>query len=68
MGRVNENIRYFLIEITKEGVRKYIRKWDGTAMAFKDPMTATVMADGLRHAGRVIDVVEIDLTHEEPIL
>lgn len=64
---MESDVRYFLIETTKEGVRKYVRKWDGTAMAFKDVMTATVMADGLRHAGRHIDVVEIDLTKEEPI-
>lgn len=60
-------VRYFLIE-TANGVRRYVRKWDGTAMAFKDEMTACVMADGLRHGGRVVDVVEIDLTKEEPIV
>lgn len=63
-----KDIRYFLIEIAKNGTRKYIRKWDGTAMAFKDEMTATVMADGLRHAGRTIEVVEIDLACEDPIV
>ena len=68
MERLNKELRYFLIETTKFGTRRYVRKWDGTAMAFKDEYTACVMADGLRHGGRVVDVVEIDLTKEEPIV
>lgn len=62
------DVRYFLVETRQDGSREFIRKWDMTAMAFKDAMTAGVMADGLRHAGRTIEVVEIDMACEEPLL
>ena len=61
------NTWFFLVE-AKAGTRKYIRNYTGKPMKFKDIMTATVMADALRHGGRDIEVVEIDLAIEEPLL
>ena len=61
------NTWFYLVE-TKAGVKRYIRNYTGKPMKFKDIMTATVMADALRHGGRDIEVVEIDLAIEEPLL
>lgn len=64
---MDSNTWFYLVE-TKGGVKKYIRNFTGKPMKFKDIMTATVMADALRHGGRDIEVTEIDLACEEPLL
>lgn len=51
---------YVLAERTADGC-KLVRNYTGRQLRFFDRMTAEVLADGLRHGGHNVDVVEIDL-------
>lgn len=51
---------FVLAEKTADGC-KLVRNYTGRQLRFYDRMTAEVLADGLRHGGHTIDVVEIDL-------
>ena len=59
------SLRYVIVEQLPDGMWRSVRKWDGTPVAFREPMTAGVLADGLRHAGREVRVVELDPSSEE---
>lgn len=47
---------FILVEVTPERLR-LVRNYTGRALRFSDRMTAEVLADGLRHAGRAVDVI-----------
>ena len=54
------SLRYVIVEQLPDGTWRSVRKWDGMPAAFRDPMTAGVLADGLRHAGRKVRVIKLD--------
>lgn len=56
---------YYLVETVADQPR-FVRRYDGEPMRFRDPMTAEVLADGLRHGGRFVWVAEIDPAIETP--
>lgn len=59
------DVIWVLLETDQTG-RFLIRNYTGRVMEFEDPMTATVMADGLRHGGHEIEVIKIDRAYENP--
>lgn len=65
---MSSSVRYYLVETLSDGCALFVRDWSLDPIAFRDKMTAEVLADGLRHKGRTIEVVEIDLATEEPLL
>ncbi len=65
---MSSSVRFYLVETLADGSAVFVRDWSLEPIAFRDKMTAEVLADGLRHKGRTIEVVEIDLAIEEPCL
>ncbi len=59
-------MQYYLVEQKALGA-EYVRHYNGRPVCFDTEEEAEIMADGLRHMGRAIEVVEIDPRFETPL-